>query len=123
MSKTLFYNTVFCDATYELDISGLLIILTSNYSNVNEMKDRLGLPIFYRIDKFIHFNEFDEKTIYDITMSEIEAHVKECGGKFSVDDVYERVSPIIQATGENARTIKNKVQEIIENILFEEISQ
>lgn len=44
-------------------------------------------------------------------------------GKFSVDDVYERVSPIIQATGENARTIKNKVQEIIENILFEEISQ
>lgn len=120
---TLFDNTVFCDATYELDISGLLIVLTSNYNNVNEMKDRLGLPIFYRIDKFIHFNDFNEKTIYDITMSEIEAHVKECGDKFTVDDVYKRVSLIIQATGENARTIKNKVQEVIENILFEEIPQ
>jgi len=120
---TLFDNTVFSDATYELDISGLLIVLTSNYKNENEMKDRLGLPIFYRIDKFIHFSDFDEKTIFDITMSEIEIHVKECGEKFSAEQIYQIVSPKIQATGENARTIKNKVQETIEDMLFSEIEK
>ncbi|MEN6349723.1 MAG: AAA family ATPase [Syntrophomonas sp.] len=120
---TLFDNTIFSDATYELDISGLLIVLTSNYSNINEMKDRLGLPIFYRINKLIHFNDFSQKTIFDITMSEIEAHVKECGNRFTVDEVYNTVSPNIQAVGENARTIKNKVQEVIEDMLFNEIKR
>lgn len=118
---TLFDNTVFSDATYELDISGLLIVLTSNYKNEKEMKDYLGLPIFYRIDKFIHFNEFNEKTIFDITMSEIQTHVKECGERFTVDQIYQAVCPKIQATGENARTIKNKVQETVEDMLFREV--
>ena len=118
---TLFDNTVFSDATYELDISGLLIVLTSNYKNEKEMKDYLGLPIFYRIDKFIHFNEFNEKTIFDITMSEIQTHVKECGERFTVDQIYQTVCPKIQATGENARTIKNKVQETVEDMLFREV--
>lgn len=120
---TLFDNTIFKDATYELDISGLLIILTSNYSNINEMKERLGLPIFYRIDKFIHFNDFNEKTIYDITVGEIEVQVEECGNRFTVDEIYNKVSPNIQAVGENARTIKNKVQEVVEEMLFNDIRQ
>lgn len=118
---TLFDNTVFSDATYELDISGLLIVLTSNYKSEKEMKDYLGLPIFYRIDKFIHFNEFNEKTIFDITMSEIQTHVKECGERFTADQIYQAVCPKIQATGENARTIKNKVQETVEDMLFREV--
>ncbi|OLN30339.1 AAA family ATPase [Desulfosporosinus metallidurans] len=118
---TLFDNAIFSDATYELDIFGLLIVLTSNYNNMNEMKDRLGLPIFYRIDKFIHFKDFSEKTIYDITMSEIESHVKECNEKINAIDVYKRVSLVIQATGENARTIKNKIQSAIEEMLFQEV--
>ncbi len=118
---TLFDNIIFSDATYELDISGLLIILTANYRNLNEMKKHLGLPIFYRINKFIHFNNFSKEAIYDITMREIKMHVKECNGKFNVDDVYKRVSPIIYLSGENARTIKNKIQSVIEDMLFEEV--
>lgn len=120
---TLFDNTVFSDATYELDISGLLIVLTSNYKNENEMKDRLGLPIFYRIDKFIHFNDFTKRTIFDITMAEINAHVRECKGRFTAEQIYQSVCPKIQTSGENARTIKNKVQATIEDMLFKEIQQ
>jgi len=116
-----YFYSAFYTLFDELDISGLLIVLTSNYNNMNEMKNRLGLPIFYRIDKFIHFNDFSEKTIYDITMSEIESHVKECNGKINATDVYRRVSPVIQATGENARTIKNKIQSVIEEMLFQEV--
>ena len=119
---TLFDNTLFSDYTYESDISGLLIVLTSNYRDENEMKDRLGLPIFYRIDKFIRFNDFDEKTIFDITMSEIGVHVKECGERFTANQIYEVVSPKVQVSGENARTIKNKVQKTVEDMLFREVN-
>ena len=35
--------------------------------------------------------------------------------------VYATVSPLISTSGENARTIKYKVQQVIEEILFQEI--
>ncbi|CAM4295653.1 AAA family ATPase [Paenibacillus phoenicis] len=119
---TLFDNTIFSDATYDVDISGLLIILTSNFSSLNEIKESLGLPIFYRIDKFIEFNDFSEETIYELTMKEIESIAKECEGLIDRFEVYSRVSKIIQATGENARTIKSKILSVIEELLFQEVT-
>lgn len=117
---TLFDNTIFSDSTYEVDISGLVIILTSNYRNEAEMKKNLGLPIFYRIDKHIKFEGFNYVTINKITMEEIKSHKIECGEKIEVDEVYSRVSKLIKTTNENARTVKIKVQKVIEEILFEE---
>ena len=35
--------------------------------------------------------------------------------------VYAAVSPLVSATGENARTIKYKVQQVIEELLFQEV--
>lgn len=118
---TLFDNTIFKDAVYDVDISGALIILTSNYSSLDEMKERLGLPIYYRIDKFVHFEDFSPRTVYEITMNEIRHKVSECPELLSVDELYRAVSPTIQATGENARTIKNKVQTAVETLLFQEV--
>ncbi len=118
---TLFDNTVFQDATYRVDISGLLVIATSNFRNTNEMKLALGLPIFYRIDKFIHFNPLSKDAIYNIVMREIEAHVQECENRISAEDIYAVAASHIKASGENARTIKQKVQETLENMLFQEV--
>ena len=118
---TLFDNTIFKDAVYDVDISGTLIILTSNYADLDEMKDKLGLPIYYRIDKFVHFEDFSPKTVYEITMNEIRSKVSECPEKLSVDGLYKMVSPTIQSTGENARTIKNKVRAAVETLLFQEV--
>lgn len=118
---TLFDNTIFKDAVYDVDISGALIILTSNYSSSDEMKEKLGLPIYYRIDKFVHFEDFSAKTIYEITMNEIRDKVSERPDLLSVEELYRAVSPMIQATGENARTIKNKVQTAVETLLFQEV--
>ena len=116
---TLFDNTVFKDAVYEVDVSGALIILTSNYSNEDEMKERLGLPIFYRIDKFIHFEDFDSETIFKIVQKELDDKYDEYKQYFSKEEIYELVSSRILNTGENARTIKNKIQAVIEEQLFE----
>lgn len=118
---TLFDNTIFKDAVYDVDISGALIVLTSNYSSLDEMKEKLGLPIYYRIDKFIHFEDFSPQTVYEITMNEIRSKVAECPEVLSVDELYKAVSPTIQVAGENARTIKNKVQAAVETLLFQEV--
>ena len=37
--------------------------------------------------------------------------------------VYAAVSPLISSAGENARTIKNKVQQVIEELLFQEVAE
>lgn len=116
---TLFDNTIFKDAVYEADVSGALIILTSNYANEDEMKERLGLPIFYRIDKFVHFEDFDSETIHKIVRKELDDKYEEYKEYFSKDEVYAIVSKRILTTGENARTIKNKIQAVLEELLFE----
>lgn len=118
---TLFDNTLFKDATYDADVSSIVIILTSNYQTEDEMKKQLGLPIFYRIDKMIHFDDFGCDTIYAIVKSEIEARKSEYSDKLTPEMVYAAVSPLVSATGENARTIKYKVQQVIEELLFQEV--
>lgn len=118
---TLFDNVEFKDATYDVDISGTIIILTSNYLSEDEMKQHLGMPIFYRIDKMIKFEDFSPQTIYEITMKEIEARKEEYGDMISPERIYEIVSKEILTKNENARTIKFKVQQVIENLLFKEV--
>lgn len=118
---TLFDNTLFKDATYDADVSGIVIILTSNYQTEEEMKKQLGLPIYYRIDKMIHFNDFASETIYEIVKNEIEARKDEYQDKLTPDMVYAAVSPLISTKNENARTIKYKVQQVIEELLFQDV--
>lgn len=116
---TLFDNTVFKDAVYDVDVSGILIVLTSNYLTEDEIKEKLGLPIYYRIDKFIHFQDFDKETIYAITKKEISGRKKEYEKYFTEQEIYNVVSKRILINGENARTIKNKIQAVIEELVFE----
>lgn len=118
---TLFDNTLFKDATYGVNVSGIVIILTSNYQTEDEMKKQLELPIFYRIDKMIHFDDFKSDTIYAIVKNEIESRRNEYKSKLTPEMIYATVSPLISATGENARTIKYKIQQVIEELLFQEV--
>lgn len=118
---TLFDNVTFKDSTYDVDVSGTVIILTSNYHSKEEMKQQLGLPIFYRIDKFIHFEDFTCSTIYSLVKKEIIERKAEYETKLTPEMVYAAVSPIISSSGENARTIKYKVQSVIEELLFQDV--
>lgn len=120
---TLFDNVKFKDATYDVDVSGVVIVLTSNYHTEEEMQKQLGLPIYYRIDKFIHFDDFSIDTIYEIVKNEILKRKDEFEDKLTPDMVYAAVSPFISTSGENARTIKYKVQRVIEELLFQEVQE
>ena len=118
---TLFDNTSFKDASYDADISGLVIFLTANFENKDEIMKRMGLPIYYRIDKFIKFEEFDTDVIVFLTKKEIAERKREFIEFCTEDEIYSAVSPKIFIKKENGRTIKFKVQETIEEILYRQI--
>lgn len=52
----LFDEGVFEDKNYKLTISKAIIVCTSNYKSENEIREKLGDPIFSRFDKVIKFN-------------------------------------------------------------------
>ncbi len=120
---TLFDNTLFKDATYDVDISGTIMILTSNYLSEEEIQNALGMPVFYRIDKFIHFNDFSTDTIHELIIKELSIRNEEVGDKIDEKEIYKIVSRRIRCSGENARTIKYKIQQVIEDILYDDINR
>ena len=119
---SLFDNTVFKDATYDVDISNLVIVMTSNFHSEEEIRKQLGNPIFHRIDKCVHFDDFDCESINRIAKNEIKSRKDEYNGRLTFDEIYNQVSPLVFTKGENARTIKQKVQQVIENMLYREIA-
>lgn len=61
----------------------------------------------------------DSATIHKIVCKELDDRFEEYKDYFSKDELYAIVSKRILTTGENARTIKNKIQTILEELLFE----
>lgn len=51
---------IFVDKNYSVELKNSIIICTSNYENVDETRDNLGLAIFNRFDGFIKFEKFSE---------------------------------------------------------------
>ena len=51
---------------YKYGMASLIQRTWRDFHERNEMKKNLGLPVFYRIDKFIHFNDFTTEVIYKI---------------------------------------------------------
>lgn len=52
----LFDEGIYEDKNYSVDMKRAIIICTSNYKNREEMKQKLGIPIYSRFDKIIQFN-------------------------------------------------------------------
>lgn len=69
----------------------------------------------------IHFDDFSCNTIYTIVQNEISARKDEYIDRLTPEMVYAAVSPMILTSGENARTIKYKVQQVIEKLLFQDV--
>lgn len=118
---TLFDNQYFHDATYSVDVSNIIIVITSNYQSKEEMIKELGEPLFFRVDKFVHFDDFDYNTIKKLVEKEIDDRKSEYQDRLNPTDIYENVSHLVFESGENARTIKYKVQSVIETLLYKDI--
>lgn len=56
----LFDEGVFVDKNYSVELKNAIIICTSNFESIEEIKSNLGYAIVNRFDGFIHFNKFNE---------------------------------------------------------------
>lgn len=119
---SLFDNSIYEDPNYTVNTENLVIFLTSNYLDEYEMNEALGNPIFNRIDKKIKFNDFNPNDIYNILINEIKARKNEYEHICSMKDVYRYISPSVYSVNENGRTISSKVQNTIEDIMFDSIN-
>lgn len=55
----LFDEGIFEDKNYYVELKDSIIICTSNYETIEEIKEKLGLPIYNRFDGFIKFENLD----------------------------------------------------------------
>ncbi len=53
----LFDEGIFEDKNYRVKVENAIIICTSNYQSVEDIKKHLGDPIYYRIGKFIEYSD------------------------------------------------------------------
>lgn len=55
----VFDETEYEDKNYKVNLNNTIIICTSNYKDPNDIRKKLGDPIFYRFDKIIEFSDLD----------------------------------------------------------------
>lgn len=56
----LFDEGTYEDQNYKVDVKHGIVICTSNYLSVDEIKDKLGAPIYNRFDAIIKFDDLSD---------------------------------------------------------------
>ena len=124
----LFDEGIFEDKNYSVELYDSIIICTSNYQSEEEIRKNLGDPIFFRFDKFIHFEDLSEDSLKQIVSMLIEkkykslqiAEKKIVDKKYITKKLFENISRL-----SNVRQVSNIVDEyfsiqLVKNILQED---
>ena len=117
---SLFDSPVFIDTTYEVDIKDLLIIVTCNYLTEDEIRENLGDPIYFRIDKCIPFEDFRPEDSMAILRIEVKKQIELAVNKVNLnyDEVLRMAADRVFIKEANGRTIQAAVRSTIEDLLF-----
>jgi len=118
----LFDEGMFVDKNYDVKIGKAIIICTSNYLSLEEVKSHLGDPIFSRFDNCIKYEQLDEDSIRKIIKNRIdneydnlEREEKEMVNK---DNIISMFDSHVEKLA-NARRIESLVRDVFSNILLE----
>lgn len=57
----MFDEGIFVDKNYRVDLKDSIILCTSNFLNLSDIKKSLGTPMFSRFDSFIEYKELSEE--------------------------------------------------------------
>ena len=112
------------DINYSVDVSNCIFVLTTNFRNDKEIAEKLGLPIFSRIDLKIKFQNLTESellqvidNIFENVMSRLseedENMIENCG----LRETYRKHVNSF----ENIRMLKSFIEKDIFQIIFEEL--
>lgn len=120
---SLFDSSTYIDTTYEVDIKGLLIVLTCNYLTEDEIRDNLGDPIYFRIDKCILFEDLRPEDLLEILRMEVNRQINSISENNQVDrsEVMRIAAHKIDIEKSNGRTIQAAVRSTIEELLYKHV--
>ncbi len=117
----LFDEGIFTDKNYTVTMKNSIIICTSNFQTLEEIRDRLGDPIFSRFDTIIKFDDLSSESVKKIIHREFISQYEELASeeKQVVDDK-SLLEKIIQYSSnlKNARQIKRVVREAISGVMI-----
>ena len=104
----LFDEGIYEDHNYKVTVDKAIIVCTSNYKTVDEVKENLGLPIYNRFDSIIKFDELSNEAKKKIAELEIERLKTD----FNIEDnkLFEKLKEAA-ITASNAREIKHLVKD------------
>lgn len=72
----LFDEGIYVDHNYKVDMNYTLIFCTSNYQTLDEVKEKLGFPIYNRFDAIIRFSSLPSEAKRQIAVNQLEKTVK-----------------------------------------------
>ena len=112
----LFDEGIFKDKNYKVSLKNSIIICTTNYLDVNNIKESLGEPIFSRFDAIIPFKELSnsdkEKILKKELSSELKALTKEEKKHINKKELEAFLNQNIIKIG-NVRRIRNFIKDSI----------
>lgn len=104
----LFDEGIYQDHNYKVTVDKAIILCTSNYKTINEVKENLGLAIYNRFDSIIKFDELSSDAKRKIADQEIEGLKKDYD--IEDDQLFERIKEAATIAS-NAREIKRLVKD------------
>ena len=111
----LFDEGIFVDKNYSLELKKSVIICTSNFQSIEEIKKALGDAIFGRFDNVIHFEDLNDSEKNQIGMKIFDELHKKYTDKFNYtlkDNISEKLKEQ-SVKCQNVRQIKNTIEECL----------
>ena len=111
----LFDEGIFVDKNYSLELKKSVIICTSNFQSIEEIKKALGDAIFGRFDNVIHFEDLNDSEKNQIGMKIFDEFHKKYTDKFNYtlkDNISEKLKEQFVKC-QNVRQIKNTIEECL----------
>lgn len=120
----LFDEGVFTDKNYTVRMKNAIIICTSNFKTLEEIRERLGDPIFSRFDTIIRFDDLSSDSVKKILQREFDTQYKKLDDyeKKYIDEENLKVKLLQYSSGlKNARQIKRVVREAISGVMIKKV--
>lgn len=114
----LFDEGIYEDHNYKVVVNKAIIMCTSNYKTIDEIKEHLGLPIYNRFDSIIKFNDLSGIAKEKIAEREIE-RLKE---DYDIEDreLFDKIKKGA-VTQSNAREIKHLIKDTFSLVALKKI--
>lgn len=113
----LFDEGIYEDQNYKVNVKYGIIICTSNYLSKEEVKDKLGAPIYNRFDAVIKFTDLSDEAKIKIADAYLQSF-KEIPRELNLDRLYKAVIKL-----NNAREIQHLIKDSISLINIRKICE